>query len=178
MSEGNWTAGVRIIQEAIGARLHGPRPTSQELSTLSSRLGYASDAIASAEFVAEYTSRPGAVLRLQRVRHDLGQMIRGIDGLTTATDIADVLAAVNELQRIGPVRNNPSAAAGAFGRLFSSLGRLSSHLPPPLDSYSDFLSESGSFFTNMLASLVPAERYRRRAGGEGGAVDLSQPYRP
>lgn len=178
MGEGNWRAGARIIGEGIDALLRGPRPTPQELSTLSSRLGYASQALAGAEFVSSYTSRPGALLRLQRVRRYLGEIIRGVDGLTTTADIAAVVAAVNELQRIGPVRNNPTAAAGAFGRLFSGLGRLSSHLPPPLNSYSDFLSESGSFFTNMLESLDPAQRYRNRADGEGGAVDLSRPYRP
>lgn len=178
MGEGNWTAGVRIIGEGIDALRHGPRPTSQELSTLSARLGYASQALAGAEFVSAYTSRPGAVSRIQRLRGYLGEIIRGVDGLTTTADIADVLAAVNELQRIGPVRNNPTAAAGAFGRLFSGLGRLSSHLPPPLNSYSDFLSESGRFFTNMLESLDPAQRYRSRTHGEGGAVDLSRPYRP
>jgi hypothetical protein len=178
MGDTNWINGARIMRDGFNQWMNGPRPTAEQLSTLHSRLDYARHTIAAAEFVSRFTHHPGALRRLQQARHAIGVIANGLGHLETANDIADVLAAIGDLQRIGPVGRNPNGAARAFGQLFSALGRLSSHLPPPLNSYSDFLAGSSEFFTNMLGALDPAQRYAGRADGEGGAVDTSRPYRP
>jgi hypothetical protein len=86
----------------------------------------------------------------------------GLGHLQTARELADLYAALAALDRVGPVANNPDAAAVAFGQLFTALGALCRFLPPPLDSYGEFLSQMGPFFSNMTTIMDPNFRVRHQ----------------
>lgn len=174
--ESNWDAGWRIMREAIRPSPNASRPTSQQLQTLSQRLGYARHAVSVAEGLARRNRQTGVATRLRQAGVHMDRIIAGVDGLTTASDIADVVSAVQRLQSIGAIASNTRGAAVAFGQLFSALGRLCSHLPPPLNTYADFLAASGNFFSDVRDLIDPQTRFSHRE--DGGAVDTSRPYRP
>jgi len=173
MSEGNWSVGIGIIRESIRGWVEGPNLSGADLTTLRSGLTYADHAMAAAEHVAEFRRMDGAVRRLQRSRQAIGAISGVLDRIQIFREIDTVRSAINDLNRIGNVSRDPAGAARAFGQLCSGLGALSSHLPAPANTYADFLSESGDFFTNMLAGLDPAQRWSHRP--DGRAVDLSRP---
>jgi len=174
MPESNWEAGMGIIRETVRGWVHGPNLSGPDLASLRSGLTYADHALNAAEHVAEFRQAEGAVQRLQRTRRAIGNISRALDGIQVFRDIDTVRSAIQELNRLGNVSRDPAAAARAFGRLCSGLGGLSSHLPPPANTYADFLSESGDFFTNMLAAFDLTHRYRSQ-GEAVRAVDLSRP---
>jgi hypothetical protein len=174
-NDGNWDIGIGIISDTIRGWLHGPTISGADLATLRSGLTYAEHSMAAAARLAEFRRMPGATQYLQRARQAIGTVSQGLDGIQVFREIDTVRRAIQDLNRIGNVANDPNAAARAFGQLCSGLGQLSSHLPPPANTYADFLSESGEFFTNMLSNLDPAQRWRHRE--DGAAVDLSRPMR-
>jgi hypothetical protein len=126
-----------------------------------------------AERLPAFRRMPGATQQLQQIRQAIGVVSQGLDGIQVFREIDTVRRAIQDLNRLGNVANNPAAAAVAFGQLCSGLGQLSSHLPPPANTYADFLSESGDFFTNVLHDLDPAQRMAHSE--DGPAVDLSRP---
>lgn len=173
MPESNWDVGMGIIRETVRGWVHGPTLSGADLDSLRSGLSYADHAMAAAEHVAEFRRADGAVRRLQQSRQAIGSISSVLDGIQVFREIDTVRSAIQELNRIGNVSRDPAASARAFGQLCSGLGALSSHLPAPANTYADFLSASGDFFTNMLAGLDPAQRWRHRE--DGRAVDLSRP---
>ncbi len=68
--------------------------------------------------------------------------------------LSGIYSAWNDIDG-GMVRSNPQRAARAFGRLFAHTGTLASYLPPPLDSYAEFLSGFEDFFENMRDKMDP-----------------------
>ena len=173
MPDNNWEVGIGIIGETIRNWVHGPNLSGADLESLRSGLTYADHAMNAAEHVAEFRRAEGAVQRLQRARQAIGRISRVLDGIQVFREIDTVRSAIQELNRIGNVSRDPAGAARAFGQLCSGLGGLSSHLPAPANTYAEFLSASGEFFTNMLGALDPAQRWRHRE--DGRAVDLSRP---
>lgn len=173
--ESNWSVGMSIIVETFRRWVYGPssRQDGEGLESLRSGLEYAKNCLAIAEQVAQFRQRHGALERLRRSREAVDAILRVLDRIEIFRDVDSVRAAIQELRRIGDVRNNPEGAARAFGLLLSSLGRLSSRLPFPANAYSGFLSESSEFFSNMLSALDPARRWGRREDWreaiEGGA---------
>lgn len=172
-NDGNWDAGIGIIRDTIRVWLHGPTVTVDDLTTLRSGLTYADHSMVAAERLPAFRRMPGATQQLQQIRQAIGVVSQGLDGIQVFREIDTVRRAIQDLNRLGNVANNPAAAARAFGQLCSGLGQLSSHLPPPANTYADFLSESGDFFTNVLRDLTPAERMAHSE--VGAAVDLSRP---
>lgn len=162
-----------IIRETVRSWVHGPNLTGADLDSLRSGLTYADHAMAAAEHVAEFRQAEGAVQRLQRSRQAIGRISNVLDGIQVFREISSIREAIQDLNRIGNVSRDPAGAARAFGQLCSGLGGLSSHLPAPANTYADFLSASGDFFTNMLGGLDPAQRWAHRP--DGRAVDLNRP---
>lgn len=173
MPDNNWEVGMGIIVERVRGWIEGPTLSGADLTNLRSGLTYADHAMAAAEHVAEFRGAQGAIRRLQRSRQAIGAISRVLDGIQVFREIDTVRSAIQDLNRIGNVSRDPAGAARAFGQLCSGLGSLSGYLPPPANSYSEFLTQSGEFFTNMLGALDPAQRWRHRE--DGRAVDLSRP---
>lgn len=162
MGDGNWDVGMSIIRETVRGWVSGPHVTGEDLSNLQAGLSYADHCLHAAERVADFRQSSGAVERLQRARQGIGAIQRVLGAIDVFRDVESVRSAIEELRRIGNISNNPTGAARAFGQLFSALGRLSSRLPPPANSYSSFLAESGDFFGNVLSDLDPNQRYQHR----------------
>ena len=164
------------VSRWINDAIHGRPPSADDLSTLRARLGYANQALAVAEAIAEFR-QPGSLTRIQGVRRAISALMHQLDNIQLLSDVESVCAAVVELQRLGALSSsNNHAAAARFGALFSALGTLSSHLPPPANTYADFLAASANFFTNVFAGIDPRTRHAHLP--EGGAVDTRRPFQP
>ncbi len=79
------------------------------------------------------------------------QFVQAIDQIASAARILNGDMAAN-------LRNNPERVAWAYGQLFTGLGNLLSHAPPPANAYADFLIGAESFFLDMSRQLHPSRR--------------------
>ncbi len=150
------------MRESAEALLYGPPPTGAELASLQGRLANARRGVTVMQSIATRQHNPTAAARLGRVATIMRSIETGLGHLQTARELADLYTALTALENAGPVARNPDAAAAAFGQLFSALGALCRFLPPPLDSYGEFLSQMRPFFSNMTAIMNPNFRVRHQ----------------
>ena len=176
-SRSNWRVGYDIIRENLQQWTSDPCSAVDDLEALISGLRYFSNALDVAEHISWFSRHGQAVRdRLERGQEAVGSVVGVLDDIegmcADLRSIAKIREGIRVLNRLGPVQNNPEAAAAAFGNVFSGLGELSAHLPPPASFYSDFLSQSGTFFSDMRGGigLGPADRQTTREG-----VHWSQP---
>jgi hypothetical protein len=156
-TEQSWIADMRQRAEAV---LYGPPPTGSELATLQARVAHARRSATVMQGLATRSHNPVAAARIARAATMMRSIETGLGHLQTARELAELYTALTALERIGPVSNNPQAAAVAFGQLFVALGALCRFLPPPLDSYGEFLSQMGPFFSNVIDAWAPDRRAR------------------
>lgn len=76
-------------------------------------------------------------------------------GLAVHANFKAVLGIYEAWSAIDPatIVGNPQRAAKAFGRLFKHVGVLAAYLPPPLNTYADFLAGFEDFFSDMQKTM-------------------------
>lgn len=158
-TEQGWIADLRQRADAV---IYGPPPTGSDLAALQARVAHARRGAAVMQGLATRSHNPTAAARIGRAVTMMRSIEAGLGHLQTARELADLYTALASLERIGSVSSNPQAAAVAFGQLFAALGALCRFLPPPLDSYGEFLSQMGPFFSNMTAIMDPNFRVRHQ----------------
>jgi hypothetical protein len=84
-----------------------------------------------------------------------GYIGKGLTVKATYEDVEGIYLAWRSLDQ-NTIQNNPKKAAKAFGKLFKHAGGIAEYLPPPLNSYSEFLGGFEDFFSNMQDKLDPA----------------------
>jgi hypothetical protein len=72
--------------------------------------------------------------------------------------VCQIHEAIKTLPQPGVIAPGSVTAAKAFGQLFVGAGRLAESLPPPANSYGQFLKSAGDFFVNMQRKLDPELR--------------------
>ena len=118
---------------------------------------------------------------------NLRQLRNGVHRLSGVCDdvsaFAQIMQAVRYLNNhTDNINRDPESYALAYGALFVGAGQLASHLPPPLNMYSDLLKGFGNFFVNVSAGLDPSRRPNTAglfvmAYGEGRANQRGIPHR-
>jgi hypothetical protein len=99
----------------------------------------------------------GAADRLDAIA---GKLDSGLAIHANFKAVMGIYEAWNDIDPATIVRN-PQRAARAFGRLFKHVGVLAAYLPPPLNTYADFLAGFEDFFSDMQKTM-----------------DLRSPYTP
>ena|SRR5688572_2974548 len=147
---------LSTLLDEVRAWVQGPCTALDDMGDLISGLNFASRMMDTALNVPSYSRARerlrGAMRRVHRITEVLGTAQGLCDDFSS---VEKIRRAVESLRRIGSVGTDPQGAARAFGDLLSGLGELSSHLPPPANSYAEWLAQSGDFFVNMLAQMGP-----------------------
>ena len=121
-------------------------------------------AAGSARKTALFVGRPNAADALNGAADRLDAIAGKIEsGVGVHANLKAVLGLYEAWGDIDPatIARNPQRAAKAFGRLFKHVGVLAAYLPPPLNTYADFLSGFEDFFSDMQKTM-----------------DLQSPYTP
>jgi hypothetical protein len=120
-------------------------------------------AAGSARKTALFVGRPNAADALNGAADRLDAIAGKIEsGVGVHANLKAVLGLYEVwAHRPGHHRAQPQRAAKAFGRLFKHVGVLAAYLPPPLNTYADFLSGFEDFFSDMQKTM-----------------DLQSPYTP
>ena len=158
-TEQGWIADLRQRADAV---IYGPPPTGGDLAALQGRVANARRCATVIQGLATRNHNPTAAARIGRAVNMMRSIEAGLGRLQTARELADLYMALDTLEDVGSVESNPQAAAVAFGQLFVALGALCRFLPPPLDSYGEFLSQMGPFFSNMTTIMDPNFRVRHQ----------------
>lgn len=107
---------------------------------------------------AEYMVQEDYVGKIATLRSNLNSVKDSVSNLVeyydTLEEIWNFTNIVKELKRID-IMKNPRAAALAFGKAASSIGKFLSKFPPPFSYYGQFLEGMETFFDDVRRGLDP-----------------------
>lgn len=114
---------------------------------------------------------PEYARHLRQARSSLSRIPFTVDWIKRAWDInergTDILEVVDAFHAWGQIdaMSDPEGYAREAGRALSAIGQLGEDLTPEamggVRAYFHLLSGCGTFFTNVLTTIEPGERYRR-----------------
>lgn len=130
--------------------------------TVTGDTGAIADCIEEAAQIADATSyladteiQRTKLLKAAEKLNKISKRIRVLDTFRTDyNSLKGVYDAWSQIQSNGSAEDN----ARAYGKLFKHAGAVGRYLPPPLNSYADFLGGFENFFVDMKRAIDPMTR--------------------
>jgi hypothetical protein len=93
----------------------------------------------------------GAATRLRKLSKRIGVLETFRTDYNSLKGLYDAWGAINQ-------NSSPEENARAYGKLFKHAGAVGRYLPPPLNSYAEFLGGFENFFVDMKRAMDPMTR--------------------
>lgn len=149
-----------VTAEAYIVRMGGKQTLIDALDNASAGLEDVSTSLNFAEVFADAS----VASKLENYRSKLVEMAEKL--ALPGTAIKNYQAAMKILEGVnglrGKIRDNPQAAAIAFGKLFSGIGELAKYLPPPINGYFGIFADAENFFETLRVKTQPEVHFKER----------------